>query len=276
MSEGLSPKLVALGQSGYPMRVATSLWAVDCADKWRLHPYCLNDLEDVNEIDESTILNFSSTLIKAQLLDDAVGVILHNSSIIVNAAPSAAYIEGSQISPLPPLSSTILRQGKVTGEKLIVLQLGETGVDESGIAALGWANFYGDSPDAPVLLKSAQDELGYVEFDSNLIPGQLGDSRGSTTFGVRANLWFSPKGTDCGIHNEHDFIEVHTQIHGYGRMQKFMENEAKTVYEDQLLSPGNTNPTPFCREAEGAFQYPWHQYRADTDCVWLAIEYHRN
>ncbi|MDX3376575.1 hypothetical protein PV390_19455 [Streptomyces sp. ME02-6991-2A] len=27
--------------------------------------------------------------------------------------------------------------------------------------------------------------------------------------------------------------------------------------------------------ADGSFQYPWHQYRADTDCVWLAVEYHR-
>jgi hypothetical protein len=22
------------------------------------------------------------------------------------------------------------------------------------------------------------------------------------------------------------------------------------------------------------FIYPWHQYYADTDCIWLAIEYH--
>lgn len=38
------------------------------------------------------------------------------------------------------------------------------------------------------------------------------------------NLWYAHAGTHCGIHNQHDFPEVHTQIYGIGRMQKFHVN----------------------------------------------------
>jgi hypothetical protein len=41
------------------------------------------------------------------------------------------------------------------------------------------------------------------------------------------------------------------------------------------MGPGYTTPDPFCGTApDGTFDYPWHQYRAESDCVWLAIEYH--
>jgi hypothetical protein len=90
------------------------------------------------------------------------------------------------------------------------------------------------------------------------------------------NLWFSLEGTDCALHNQHDFIEVHTQVHGTGRMQKFRAHEPRTLYEDILMSPGFTTPDPFCEvTGDGQFAYPWHQYYSDSDCIWLAIEYHR-
>jgi hypothetical protein len=93
-------------------------------------------------------------------------------------------------------------------------------------------------------------------------------------FDVRLNLWFSPAGTACGIHNKHDFLEVHTQLIGIGRMQKFRTEHYLTNYEDHLMCAANTNPATFCRQQNGEFSYPWHQYFADTDCIWMAIEYH--
>jgi hypothetical protein len=113
--------------------------------------------------------------------------------------------------------------------------------------------------------------LGSVTFDPGEVLGEqpLTD-RG---FNVLANLWFAPAGTDCGIHNEHDFLETHTQIHGAGRMQKFTAPRHDALYEDVPMSPGATHD-PFCGTAGDQFRYPWHQYRADTDCVWLAVEYH--
>jgi hypothetical protein len=87
--------------------------------------------------------------------------------------------------------------------------------------------------------------------------------------GVNVNLWFASSGTDCGIHNRHSFIEVHTQIMGIGRMQKFAANDQSTLFEDIYMAPGTTHE-PFCGKD---YLYPWHQYYADTDCIWLAVEY---
>lgn len=88
------------------------------------------------------------------------------------------------------------------------------------------------------------------------------------------NLWFAPAGTDCGLHDRHPFLEVHTQVQGTGRMQTFRAEDHATLRQDVLMSPGHTHD-PFCDLGpDGAFRYPWHQYRADTDSLWLAVEYH--
>ena len=84
------------------------------------------------------------------------------------------------------------------------------------------------------------------------------------------NLWFAAEDTDCGMHNEHDFLEVHTQIWGTGHMQKFHEHDVTTMYEDISMTPGFTH-LPFCNEHDHV--YPWHRYYADTDCIRLAVEY---
>ena len=86
---------------------------------------------------------------------------------------------------------------------------------------------------------------------------------------ISYNLWFAAEGTDCGIHNTHDFLEVHTQIWGTGHMQKFHKEDEETLYQDVYMTPGFTHE-PFCDENN---TYPWHRYFADTDCIWLAVEY---
>ena len=83
------------------------------------------------------------------------------------------------------------------------------------------------------------------------------------------NFWFAAAGTDCGIHNEHDFLEIHTQIWGTGHMQKFHQRSADTLYQDILMTPGFTHK-PFCSDD---LRYPWHRYYSDTDCIWLAVEF---
>jgi hypothetical protein len=67
---------------------------------------------------------------------------------------------------------------------------------------------------------------------------------------------------------------VHTQILGTGHMQKFRENNQDTMYEDVLMPPGFTHDPFFTVGADGSFNYPWHRYYADTDCIWMAVELH--
>ncbi|MDX5630251.1 MULTISPECIES: hypothetical protein [unclassified Brenneria] len=96
-----------------------------------------------------------------------------------------------------------------------------------------------------------------------------------------ANLWWLPAGADAGIHAAHgsNFLEVHTQLIGFGRMQKFT-NMAKAraaiagkrviqpeggmfspfdtgkafpeMYEEFRLAPGNSHlPMPLVKDYDG-------------------------
>jgi hypothetical protein len=224
---------------------------------------------------ENTIaekLNFDSELATAALIRDAVDFPITERTVIVNLAQTDAFTGTTQLAPLPPLSSTILVSGVVTGELVLAVAVASEDDQERRARAIGWHDFYGEG--GPVLLKSPQAVIGTVFIDRRTVLHQPALPSRPERFTVKANLWFSPAGTDCGIHNLHPFIEVHTQISGLGRMQKFDEKTHRSLYEDQLLSPGTTNPIPFCVDVEGAFTYPWHQYRADSDCLWLALEFH--
>jgi hypothetical protein len=71
------------------------------------------------------------------------------------------------------------------------------------------------------------------------------------------------------------FIEIHSQLYGHGRMQTFHCQNAVTLCEDKLMSPGYTTQVSFCTVQDADhFVYPWHQYFANTDCIWLGLEYH--
>ncbi|MCA5923098.1 hypothetical protein [Curtobacterium oceanosedimentum] len=217
-------------------------------------------------------LNFDSELASAVVLREVVEFPITERTVVVNLAQTDAFTGTAQLGPLPPLSSTNLVSGTVTGELLLAITAHDVGDQEQQARAIGWQDFYGDG--GPVLLKSPQDTIGTVTLDRRTVLHQPALDPQPEAFVVKANLWFSPAGTDCGIHNVHPFIEVHTQITGTGRMQKFDDKRHDTIYEDQQLSPGTTNPIPFCIDLDGEFTYPWHQYRADSDCIWLALEYH--
>lgn len=206
-------------------------------------------------------------------------------AIVVNTHPSPAWTALEPRRPLPGFSSTILVDGVVSSaDSVLVLTVDEhagplsTIVDEPGWVRLGDVVGGHVGPGRPFdratpLWRGPQDRLDTVTFDPGLATG--GPATGQRRFALLANLWFAPAGTDCGIHVLHDFLEVHTQVLGVGRMQKFRDQDHATLAEDVVMGEGYTTPVPFCGlNADGGFSYPWHQYRADTDCVWLALEYH--
>jgi hypothetical protein len=121
--------------------------------------------------------------------------------------------------------------------------------------------------------------MGIVRFDPYFVTGlsEHAEDGQVTQYTVKVNLWFAPAKTNCAIHNSHttpEMLEVHTQLYGIGRMQKFHANDFSTLYQDVTMSPGETH-IPFASVGEGGgFVYPWHQYYADTDCIWVANEFH--
>jgi hypothetical protein len=137
-------------------------------------------------------------------------------------------------------------------------------------------------------------------------PGQ-----GRYSFDLHTNLWWLPAMSDAAIHHCHyeNFLEIHTQLLGLGRMQKFADlasrgacpdstvfPQATTLpppnsgfygvpgihakaedfpglFEEYRLAPADSNvPFPYVSE-DVTFRYPWHQYYADTDCLWVAWEF---
>jgi hypothetical protein len=114
-----------------------------------------------------------------------------------------------------------------------------------------------------------------IDVKNGIFTGQSDQEVEKRKFSVQVNLWFAPAHTNCFIHNQHNFMEIHTQVFGNGRMQKFHKQDYSTIYEDIQMSPGYTTAQPFCNlDDDSKYIYPWHQYYADNDCIWMAIEYH--
>lgn len=223
-------------------------------------------------------IDFGSPSVSAFVLRDSSSGRVDSRSVVVNLSDRPAFVEGTVRGYVPARLSTVVHHADVTGELLLVIPVPDDDLPVQFWRDAGWTDFYArdgqDATEWPVLLKSAQTSVGSVQLDSSAATGV---APGATErFEVRVNLWFSPAGTDCGIHNIHDFLEVHTQISGLGAMQKFRTKEAPAPYEEQFLAPGTTSPAPFCRQDAETYAYPWHQYRAVTDCLWLAVEYHRS
>jgi hypothetical protein len=92
----------------------------------------------------------------------------------------------------------------------------------------------------------------------------------------KIKFWFCGPRVDCGIHNEHDFIEWHIGIMGDGRMEKFIEKNETTLVESWRMSPGQTHPI-FANEWEtdslGNPVYPFHRwFGGNRGDIWMVVE----
>lgn len=231
-------------------------------------------------------LAFSTRTLRARLTRPGEEVSLSRETIVVNPSGRPLTLGTDVPSTVAPLTSALLDQVALCHPDPLLLVTGRAETDLADLGRReGWTRI-GDDPavaagageGAPFpphtpLWRSPIERLGTVV----PAPEQSGARRGSApgeALRLQANLWYAPAGTDCHIHRRHEFLEVHTQIAGRGRMQKFHAQDASTLYQDVPLEPGSTH-APFCsRDGDGGWIYPWHRYWADTDCLWLALEYH--
>lgn len=227
------------------------------------------------------LLRFSGGLVEATLLHAPDRHHLDEGACVIN--PAAGYVEvsGDPGHGIPPLCSRRLRKTHISSEQPVIVvrvagQRSASAIREEA----GWQRFSpatASSLPIPELWHSEQDEVATLDFPpSSLLPLHIGDTLGTgITFVLRLNLWFATAGTHCLIHNRHDFMEIHTQISGIGYMQKFRSPDFDSLYEQVGLLPATTTSQPFCvTNGRGGFEYPWHQYYAETDCIWMALEYH--
>jgi len=197
--------------------------------------------------------------------------------IVVNLSTETIYVEGEVDTPVQPWRSVMLRSKIIRkADKIAVLKI--KNLENLGAVSLrGWEWFgdiYDGFPRQTPLYMSSIDTVGTVTEDPFVFTRERTTVEAPQEFEIKLKCWWSPNETDCFIHNEHPFLEVHTQIHGYGRMQKSRERDASTVYEDVIMAPGFTHE-PFCIvTGKNEWTYPWHRYYTDVESIWLAVELH--
>jgi hypothetical protein len=229
------------------------------------------------EYNRNRPLSFSNDWIESVLVS-AVHEMPVEDGIVVNLSPTALQYEGGENhGAIPPWKSAMLRHCTLMEGTMAAL-LHARKRTNLGAVALDW-EWYGRrnpqfSRTTPLYI-SSQDDIGEIVFDPLVtFAGHSSASPSPRRYRLKLNLWYTPEETDCGIHTGHKFLEVHTQILGTGRMQKFRQNSADTLYEDVLMPPGFTHDPFFVLANDRGFSYPWHRYYADTDCIWMAVELH--
>ncbi|MFE4517649.1 hypothetical protein ACFRMQ_26020 [Kitasatospora sp. NPDC056783] len=236
--------------------------------------------------DTGAPLSFSTRGLRAKLTAPGTETPLQEETLVVNLSAEPLDLGTERPSRVAPLQSAVLDRVTLRhpAPLLLLTGLGTERIDGLG-AREGWLRIGNDPavaagagegepfPAATPLWRSPIAQLGTVTLPAHLL-GAPSAARTPVPLKLQANLWYAPAGTDCHIHRRHDFLEVHTQVAGRGRMQKFHAQDARTRYQDVALEPGSTH-APFCGyDATGAWSYPWHRYWAESDCVWLALEYH--
>jgi len=94
--------------------------------------------------------------------------------------------------------------------------------------------------------------------------------------GYRINFWYAGPNVHCGIHDHSDekvpFLEIHTQLRGFGWMETFREKDYETLEKKVPMNVGFTHE-PFWNMKKKSIRYPLHQYEAGSDgALWMVFE----
>lgn len=221
-------------------------------------------------------LAFADAFIEAKLVENPRDFAV-DDAVVINLGPEPMITGKDHPAIIPAWKSTWLKGGTIReGERAALIKVRQP-TNLGGCVFRGWdwlGNRIRSFPRDTPLYISAQDTIGTVVTDPHVFTNERKLPEAPQEFELKLNLWWSPGDTDCFIHNEHPFLETHTQIHGIGRMQKFHARDQATLYEDVLMPIGYSHD-PFCRvTGQNQWTYPWHRYYAQTDCVWLAVELH--
>jgi hypothetical protein len=200
------------------------------------------------------VLNYSNKFFKAEYLENVNGLIIKKYGIVVNLDTKPIAVDGFGM--INNLRSILLRDYEIRDsiKKAVLVEFDFDPARENKelnrFCKVNWNNNKIRYPNDPSkwnykILRSPVDNVNGLEF----------------------NCWFLPKYSSSSIHIEHPFREVHTQIYGIGIMNKYKLQDKGTLYQRMYMSPGFTHDTFYNNDVI----YPWHQYEAVTDCIWMAI-----
>lgn len=220
-------------------------------------------------------LEFADRWVSAKLVENVQNYVA--TGTVVNLSHNPLVLGGDVQTVIPPWKSAKLQSAVIDQAERIAILNVPTATNIGGLTFGEWV-WFGDRfakfPRTTPLYISRYDSIGETTANPFSFSNTLSGVVESDEYTIRLNLWWSPAETDCFIHNEHPFLEIHTQIFGNGRIQIFKENDPSTLYREIIMVPGLTHD-PFVKvTGKRDWEYPWHRYWSDTDCIWLAIELH--
>ncbi|KAA8996649.1 hypothetical protein FJU30_20805 [Affinibrenneria salicis] len=227
----------------------------------------------------SNLHEFDTASLFAQ--QDNVDVILTNlgAQPVFVSATAGVNNDLQNDSPLrrtvPSLQSVIVRVGAVIATAdassnglISLIQVRNTRNIEADIFSndTKWAKyaFPADTPDLPLWISNQLHLDHAIQVNPWRLTGLPAPANSKTLpYEIYVNLWWLPAGSDAGIHAAHgtNFLEVHTQLIGFGRMQKFtdMAKARAAVAGKRAIQPEGGMFSPF--DTGKAFPEMYEEFR---------------
>ncbi|MBQ7561057.1 MAG: hypothetical protein IJS99_04350 [Synergistaceae bacterium] len=210
-------------------------------------------------------LDFAEPFFSLDLVQNEKEYKIDSNSLIINLAErsnSTMYIKGAGI---PPLKAAIAKGCIISDISLALVVKDYERCNINDIPTIQaikrtWKTIYECS--------GMERHKGLPYYKSPKF--KMGEGRNH----IELNFCFvSEPLAPSGPHQLHDrnFDEVHAQILGYGKMQKFTTNDINTYFGEYIMAPGIIHDKFY--DASG--EYPWHQYQSITPCVYCPIELDR-
>ena len=195
-------------------------------------------------------LQFSEPFYKIKWIDNEMQYKIDNTSIVINLGERGIRVKDK---PLVYLKSTIVRN-------LIVKDIHRALVIEDYERNRNHAELFAEIQKRWPLMYELTGQDRFKGIPVRRSPKEKIDTIELCLFCVDAM-------TNVGLHKQHSHREVHTQLLGYGKMQKFEDNNYETLYQEEVLAPGYTHE-PFYTEEN---VYPWHQYQSISDSIYIYV-----
>jgi len=206
-------------------------------------------------------LDFAEPFFHVLYLEDEPVYQVGPKSLLINLAARSGQVITVKGMPVEPLKATVLQDvaAEHLGRALLFLDYEACDIDDPAVSSEirhTWKSLYECSGIAR--------HKGLPYYKSPKI--RIGDTELNVCFVSEPN-------TPSGPHRDHDrnFDEVHAQIRGFGKMQKFETSDTSTFYQEVLMAPGIIHDRFYDEEGK----YPWHQYSSITPCVYMPIEIDR-
>lgn len=220
-------------------------------------------------------LAFNGNFVRAHLVEDAKD--FNANGVVTNLSVAPMVVGGAVPGIIPPWKSTILRNGVIAqADRVSIVEVPDA-TNLGGVMFDGWdwfGNRMAEFPRNTPLYISAKDNVGTVELNPWRFSNHLQPQDHTAQYDIQLNLWWAPAKTDAMIHNTHDFLEIHTQIFGQGRIQLFHDEAGSRLFRELSASPGDTHDPIVQVDGLRSYRYPWHRGWTDEDCIWMAIELH--